>query len=91
MANEQEKNEVIEEIKEDKISLARAEQEKNEVIAKLKKQEKITIRIPLLPNEKEGKAFVEVGLNCVIYQIMKGVTVKVPKAIYDILVESKYI
>ena len=55
--------------------------------AHLDSQPKISFLIPLMPGEKEG-AFETVILNGYRYTIKKGVMVRIPKQVAEILSES---
>ena len=57
------------------------------IVEKVKKSGKETIYLPLKENEEEGTS-VPVSIGGVIYQVMKGVEVQVPKAVALVLRKS---
>lgn len=78
---------MAEEVKNESVSV---KSEAKAMLEKIRNTGKIAIRIPLGKDEKEG-AFVSVGINGVFFQVQKGVSVEVPKAVAEVLANSKYI
>lgn len=60
---------------------------KKSIVAKVEKSGKEKIYLPVKEDEEEG-AYVPVSICGVIYQVMKGVEVEVPKAVASILRRS---
>ena len=50
-------------------------------------KEKVTIRLPRDPNEKQQE--VTVGINGIFYKIQRGKSVEVPRAVAEILENSE--
>ena len=62
-----------------------------EAIEKLLKEEtKKTVRLPKAKDEKELN-YVPVAVNGYIFQVQRGVEVKVPTTVYNILEQSGYL
>ena len=57
------------------------------IVEKVKKSGKETIYLPLKENEEEGSSET-VQISGVIYQVMKGVEIEVPKAVALVLRKS---
>ncbi len=80
-------NEKVESTEKEEIKVSKAT---NDVLKKIKATGTTRVRIPLLDGEKKG-AFVTVGINGCLFQIMKGESVEVPKAVEKVLINSKII
>lgn len=63
--------------------------QKEEMEERLREQQKVRVLVPLGPNEKRGKAFLEIGLNGAFYKIPKGEYIDLPQSIADIIMRSQ--